>query len=647
VTRRFGVLLAALVAVGALIAPPRGPGVALAAEYELDTVARYDVRVDAGEIGVQVALEFTNTTPNPQGQFSVFEELKLAVHDQAERVAAKDQEGALEVAVGVENGVNVATVSLRDGLRYEDTVTLELTYALPDTDSAQLRVRPSLVVFPAWAFGTSGEVEVAIPTGYEIRVDGDALTEDGDTLVSGPIEDPSAWLALITAVREPTFDDYDAVVPLSGGTADVLVRAFTDDAGWGERTRDLVVEALPLIEEHLGLPYPRIGPLVLTEAVATDASGFGEESTGGTEIMVAFDQPPFTALHQVSHVWLSPALIESHWLREGLASAVAADVATDLELTLPYDPAERAEQRADAAIPLDTWAPGADPATEAYGYAASWAFLNELEEAVGPETIRTVLARAAASIGPYQSASVEPELPADGVTDPTSPLDTRSFLDHLETVSGAPVADRFAASVLTEEDVALLPARAEARAAFDDLVSAAGPWGAPDPVRAAMTEWDFENAQARIGEADEWLAARDELIAELEAVHLPAPDRLQQAYRAYGGGAEAYDELGAERAVVRAYAAAADDVNAERSVIERIGLIGGPDPSAQLSQASGHFADGDLREAVDAVAEAERIVSSAGTAGWVRILSAVLLAVLVLALAVFLVRRRSSYTARP
>jgi hypothetical protein len=628
--------------------PVGGPRAVLAADYTLETVARYDVRVAAGVVGVQVALDFTNTTPDPAGQFSVFEELKLAIHDQAERVSARDEAGALEVAVGVENGVNVATVTLREGLRYEETAELRLSYVLPDTDSPQMRVRPTVIVFPAWAFGTAGEVEVAIPTGYEVRVDGDALTEDGGMLVSGPIDDPTAWLALVTAVRQPSYTEFDAVVPLAGGTADLIVRAFSDDEAWGERTRDLMVDALPLLEEAIGLPYPRIGPLVLTQAVATDGSGFGEESTGGTEIMVAFDQPAFTALHQAAHVWLSPALVESRWLREGLASAAAADVARQLELDLPYDPAVRAEEGAEAAVPLDDWSAGADPATEAYGYAASWALVEDLVATFGADSIRSVLARAASSMSPYSSASVDPEIPSDGVTAPTVALDTRGFLEHLETVTGEPaVADRFADGVLADADVALLPARAEARAAFDALVGAAGAWGAPDPVRVAMAEWDFETAGTRMAEAAEWLVERDALLAELEAVRLPAPHRLEQAYRTYGGGAEAFDELEAERAVVRAYAAAAESVNAERSVIERIGLVGGPDPSAQLNLASGEFADGDLRAAVDAIAEAERIVASAATAGWVRILSAVLVAVLGLAVAVFLVRRRSSYTAAP
>ena len=71
------------------------------------------------------------------------------------------------------------------------------------------------------------------------------------------------------------------------------------------------------------------------------------------------------------------------------------------------------------------------------------------------------------------------------------------------------------------------------------LVADADGWGAPDPIRAAMTDWRFDEAEAQIGEATAWLVARDELLVEMEAAGLSAPDRLQQAYRSFGGGAEA------------------------------------------------------------------------------------------------------------
>jgi len=176
----------------------------------------------------------------------------------------------------------------------------------------------------------------------------------------------------------------------------------------------LVERALPLLEEEIGLPYPRLGGLVLIESVATDASGFAETSGAGTEILVAFDQPPFTALHQVAHVWLSSELIEARWIREGLASDIASRIAGELEVAPPYDPAVEMDERVDAAFPLDAWDASADAEAERYAHAASWALISELSAAVGPDALRTVLGRVSASIGPYAETEIDPEPPADG-----------------------------------------------------------------------------------------------------------------------------------------------------------------------------------------------------------------------------------------
>jgi hypothetical protein len=642
--RALGRLLMAVSILAIPLLPPAVQPVR-AAEYTLETEATYDVRPAGGRIAVTIDVTFTNTTPDPEGRFSVFEELRLAIHQEATNLSARDRDGELDVRAAVNaRDVNVATVTLRERLRYEDTTRLQVRYTLADSNNPQLRVRPSVVVFPAWGFGTASEVRVTIPAGYEVRVDGDPLTDDSGTLVSGRIAEPARWLALVTAVQPSEYANFDATIPLAGGTADLSVRAFADDQPWGERTLALVSEALPLLEEEIGLPYPRIGQLVLVEAVTSDASGFGEEVDGGTEMAIAFDQPTFTALHQVSHVWLSSELIEARWLREGLASVVAAAVAGELDIDPPYDPAAQAEEMADVAFPLDSWSTDAGPEGEAYGYAASWAFLAELEEMVGAGAVRTVLARVAAGIGPYESTDVEPEPLPDPTGIPPVSLTTRTFLDQLETVSQASLTETFSATVLTKADIALLPEREEARAAFAELVAAAGSWGAPDPVKGAMTAWQFDDAHAQMEEAAAWIAQRDEILDEMQTTGLSAPDRLQQAYRSYGGGPEAIAELEAEAALVDAYASAAGAVNGERTFLARIGLIGGPDPSGELSVANGLFADGDLRGAIDAVSEAQRIVASAETGGLVRIASAALVAVLVLGLAVLLVRRRSTYT---
>ena len=645
--RRRGALLPFIALLLASVAIPSGPAdQALAAEYTMETTAAYDVRPDAGEVGVTVQLEFTNTTPDPDGQFSVFSEIKVGIHDDATEVTASDDDGELDVAVAVEDEVNTATVELREELRFEESVEIELRYVLADGDDPQVRVRPSVVVFPAWGFGTASEVSVTVPNGYEVRVDGDPLTASDGRLVSGPIEDPLRWLALVTATRPADYTAFDATVPLAGGTADLQVRAFADDEAWGERTLDIVERALPLLEEAIGLPYPRVGGLVLVESVAADASGFAETGGSGTEILVAFDQPPFTVLHQVAHVWLSPELIESRWIREGMASEAAARVAAELDVDPPYDPAQEVTERADAAFPLDAWAASSEPDAEGFAHAASWAFVAELGTAVGTDTLHAVVARVASSIGPYAESEIEAE-PSDDGTPPQVALTSRSFLDHLETLSGADLADRFAERVFAEADAALLPARAEARAAFDALVEEAEGWGAPDPTRAAMTAWAFDEAQAQMTDAVTWLADRDELLLAMEAAGLSAPDRLQQAYRSFGGGPEAVAELDAQHAVVETYAATAADVNGSRSFLERVGLIGGPDPADQLTLANGRFTDGDLRGSVEAITEAQRILASAEAGGIVRLVSAVLVALILAALAVLLFRRRAAYTAAP
>jgi hypothetical protein len=622
-----------------------------AADYTLESSARYDIRPEDGEIAVSVELEFTNTTPDPAGQFSLFSAIRLGVHDRAVDFAASDDEGDLDVKDGMRSidgePVHIATIELREGIRYEDSIAVDFSYTLPDTDDDRLRVRPSLVVFPAWGFGTSAEVSVSIPSGYELRVDGDPLTEDDDRLVSGPIDNPAAWLALVTAVRPAEYVEHEATVPLDGGTADLVVRSFDDDEAWGARTLATVEEALPLVEAEIGLPYPLRSRLTLTEVVALDSTGFAEGTTSGAEIMVSFDQPDFTALHQVVHVWVPPTLVDARWIREGLASRVAERVAAAMAVEPPYDPAGEAERHADASFPLDTWAPTSELETEAYGYTASWAFIAELEEVVGADALRSVLARVAASVGPYDPGAAD-RSPEPGTTDvPAVPLTSRSFLDQLEAVSDADLAARFAERVLTEGDAALLEARTAARADFVALVEAAGGWGAPDPVRAAMASWSFDEAAAQVESVRMWLAQRDVLLDEMAAAGLSAPDRLQQAYRAFGGGPEAMRELGDEREVVTAYVAAAERVNAERSFIERLGLVGGADPGAQLVVANGRFTDGDLSGASDAIGEAERIVEAAGTGGIVRITSLVLVVLILVALAVILFRRRASYTGRP
>ena len=86
-------LLLALLAIVASGTPGRVRPVAAADPYTLESIASYQIRTEQREIGVRVELEFTNTTPDPSGRFSVFEDIRLAVHDEATELAASDDRG--------------------------------------------------------------------------------------------------------------------------------------------------------------------------------------------------------------------------------------------------------------------------------------------------------------------------------------------------------------------------------------------------------------------------------------------------------------------------------------------------------------------------------------------------------------------------
>ncbi|HEX2222198.1 MAG TPA: hypothetical protein VHK06_06700, partial [Candidatus Limnocylindria bacterium] len=636
---------------------PNAAAPAAAAEpgYEIATRATYVLEPEERRIRVVVDATFTNRTPNPAGGFSVFESVPLAVHDAAAEVSARDDRGPLSVSLRRQGSgsqaVNVATVRLRSAIRYERSARFRLQYLLPDGGETGLRVRPSAVRFTAWGFGTRSDVAVRLPAGYSPRSDGDPLTvavADGTTeLRSGPVTAPEGWAAVVVATpRDAQYTTLTESVPLSGATVEVRVRAWQDDEEWGRAMLALAARALPLLEERFGR-YPDSGPLVISEVAPTRSVGFGEEEGGAPgDVRVAFDQPPFTLLHQLAHRWATPELAADRWIREGLASHAAGEVAAALELDRPYDPAARMDELGEARFALSAWPPNATPQQEAYGHAAAWQVMDRLAAEIGDEALVTALARAAAAVPAYDPVTEGDALLTAGeppATTPT-PLDSRTLLDQLETIAGQDVSAVYAPVVFDEEDSQLLADRADARADYGRLLEAAGEWGTPRPVRRALEAWQFDAADRAIRQATEWLRRRDALLARIEDAGLSAPERLRVSWEQDGGSNASRVELEAVERVVSAYREASRRASAPPSALERIGMLGGADPSDLLRRAAGLFAEGDLSGGMDAVGEATAVMDSAETAGWVRIASALVL-VAAAAAAVIAVYRRRRYTA--
>ncbi len=470
-TRRLGAAVTLALQVAVLLIP--ATAVAADAPYTMATVAGYAVEPATGGIGVTVAVVFTNTTPNPSGQVSGFDRIDLAVHDGASELAAADSKGSLAVELVDRDGVQVASVRPRARVLFNRSVSFTLTYRLVDGVAPDVHVRPEVVRFAAWGFGTSSEVTVELPGGYQARADGDPMLIDTGgavvRLTSGPITEPASWLALITATRPTEFETQAASVALASGTVDLQVRAWTGDPAWGERTLATLVAGLPKLEEAIGLPYPRVGPLVVTETVGGEGSA-DQQPLPTAEMEIAFDADTFTLLHQAAHIWISDQLAADRWLREGLASHEAARVAVSLGAALPYDPTRRAGELAADAFPLAEWdSPPTISAREAYGYAASWAFINRIAAAAGEGNLPRTLRRVVAGVAAYDPTDAD-QLPLTGQRFP--PVDTRRFLDQLAAASGIDLPNMFGQVALGPEALPELAARRTARDAFEKLLRA-------------------------------------------------------------------------------------------------------------------------------------------------------------------------------
>lgn len=623
--------------------------VAADAGYTMSSVAAYAVDPAAGEIVVTVQAVFTNTTPNPPGKLSGFDRIDLAVQGGATQPAASDGKGALSVALVNRAGVQVASVRPRATVRYNHSASFTLIYHLVDGAAPGVHVRPEVVRFSAWGFGTSGEVTVDLPADYAARADGDPMVIDtaGAALrmTSGRISNPATWLALVTATRPTSYAaPLTASVALASGTVDLQVRPWTTDLAWGDRVLATLTAGLPRLEEAIGFSYPRVGPLTVSEAVGGEGSP-DQAPLPAAEIQVAFDADAFTLLHQAAHIWISDQLAADRWLREGIASHLAGVVAAGIGAALPYDPAARSAELAANAFPLAAWGNEVTPSSQdGYGYVASWALVDQIAVTAGEANLRRTLRRVVAGVGAYDPTDAD-QLPASAAR--FAPVDTRRFIDQLATASGVDPSQLVGQAALGPDAGSELQDRQLARDDYQRLLGLAGDWGAPDPIRNAMAAWRFGEARPAMAVASAWLLKRDALIAKVARAGLTTPPGLREHYEAAGGGADAEAELAAEVAVVDAYLEVRARAATSRGPLETIGLFAADDPRALLTTAGDEFARGDLAGAARTLDAAEVQLNQAPTNGVVRIASAIVLATVIVLLLNLTIRRRggSHYTA--
>ena len=656
--RRLATLLLAVVAAVGLLGTPVGPTAPVevrAAGANLDFIsdARYAVQPENRRVQVTVDLHVTNPSKDTTTKrfFHDFAYVQVMAGASGFKVDWAGK-GTPRVRVSERHKTYlILRVDFAQRLYSGKTATYKLTFYLKDPGGAatrDLRVGDSLVSFPVWAFATKGTpggtVTVVFPAGYDVKVEAGSIPPAVNDATGRPIfrtgtlDNPLEFFAYLVGERPGAYSTATIGPTVRGAPVVVHVRSWQDDKPWGKRVADLLVAGLPVLGERIGLDWPDYPqPLTVQEAVSRTTGGYaGLFDPSQAKVEIAYYADDFVVLHEASHAWFNGALLADRWANEAFASYYATVAAADLKRKV--QPAALTDELQKARIPLNAWGPvgSENVAEEDYAYAASLALAKAIAERAGQDGLQAVWADAMAGVGAY------PPVGGGAAETVAGPPDWRGLLDLLEERTGKSFDDLWRTWVARDSDLALLDARAQARARYATMVTAAGDWHLPRPIRDALRAWQFSDATALLDDAEAALASRAAVTTAASKVGLIAPATLRLAFEDDDGFDDASAEATAELDVIGRYAAAEALRPTETTPFTTLGLWG-LTPEARLAEARDAFAKGDLAASAAASEDVEFTWATAAGIGQSRAISLgliVLAIVMILALAVSTARRR-------
>ena len=186
VSRRFAIVLLALVAATGLLVAPGGAAEVRAAAPGLTIVtsARYDVQPEAHRVRVTLDMTLTNRLSDTKTKRYYFDHAILGVLPGVSGLKASSS-GAGTPRAKVSKTTSTYTlvrIDLAKRLYSHKSATIKLVFDLVDKGGAagrQVRIGSSLVSFPVWAFATDAtagsSVRVVFPAGYNVEVQSGAI----------------------------------------------------------------------------------------------------------------------------------------------------------------------------------------------------------------------------------------------------------------------------------------------------------------------------------------------------------------------------------------------------------------------------------------------------------------------------------------
>ena len=608
-----------------LVSPP----VVQAASDDLEITAQtsYVALPAERRIHVTVQARATNVTPDPPNGRYYYTTARFGVQPAIRNLMAWSGSATLAARI-VSSTREASVVEIAFGRSLFHGASYPFTFAFDMVDPGgaprrDVRVAPSLVAFPVWAWGSRGAanaVSVTIPTGYTVTVETGHLTTrhapNGATiLTAADVVDPASFFAYVTGERPGAFHQTSTTVRLPEGPVTVLIRTWEDDPAWGARTTAVVSRGLPVLRDLIGLDYKVNGQLRVEEAAASRLGDYAGVYNPVTEtIDVRYDADGYTTLHETAHSWFNENLFSGRWIGEAWAEYYGVEAGKRIRTDgrgFGLTP-----QISAAKFPLNAWAAvGVEPPlTEQYGYAASYRLAQLIAARGGISGLQAVWRAADEDEASYQPGHLGS--PAEkGV--PKTVEGWQRLLDLLEERTKHGYADLWREWVVTRAEARTLENRATARADYARTVTAAGDWELPDQVRYALGAWQFVGVEIELASARSVLADHDRIAAAAASLKLSVPGNLRTDFES-GNFNRASQDAASELEALTALRSASTALGRPTSVLESVGLLFA-DPAHRLEVARADFEKGDAGPASRDARAALHERSAAADAGRIRV----------------------------
>ncbi|HEX2755736.1 MAG TPA: hypothetical protein VHM48_09745 [Candidatus Limnocylindrales bacterium] len=630
-------LLAAVISIPAAALLPAGAPFAVPAAaaatggLTMTADARYTVDPARRRVHVAVALAATNHRTDTKTRRYFFDRAFLAV--QPGTTGYKVTTPGAHPTVHVQRRASTYTLLRIDfgkQLGAGGTRRFKLTFDITDPGGAATRttrIGTTLVSFGAWGFGSAGNpggsVTVVFPAGFSIDVDAPLLgkpatdTFGNVTYATGRLASPLTFFAYFVADRPGAYKETTLRVTVDGKAVPITLRAWPDDPTWAKRVGSLLTRGLPALAKDIGLPWTVEQPLIVSEAISRNATGFsGRYNPPAGEIEIAYYATSFVVLHEAAHAWFDGGLLADRWASEGFASYYALRAAKAIgQKKVTGDVLTPALEK--SRVPLNSWsAAGEDDATvEDAEYAAALKLATLIAARAGTDGLTTVWQAIRERRAAYQ-----PTGPRASLETSDAAPDWRGLLDLLEERTAKTYDDLWKAWVVRSADEALLIDRANVGQRYAAVARQADTWLLPRVVRDALRAWQFDQANELLDGASTALDDRDVVLDATAAAGLTPPSTMQTDFEGPRGFAAASAEAEAELAAINAYRQTVATRPAEPDMITRIGLWNS-DPSALVAAAVAAFSAGDLRASVESSAYARTIWTTAADIGRNRVLA--------------------------